>query len=643
MSPTFFIVAFDSSLKRVVIKLGNESDNEAKTLISAQNKVTYSLGSKSFILPIDSFTAFKTACIDKEYILSYLPDVESDIEAFLNQADYRVTLDSRHGQIVITPKNDFVDRLYQSGIATWHIGTNRYTVSTSEAYKLPLILPKYNPRVTFDYGDEVKVLLEDEAKKRAELLTISTLEDAPEVKDDIALSLRPFQRVAKKFSHYVGNRAIISYDMGLGKTAIALSVIESLPNVRALIICPNTLKINWKREIKRCTGHDAAMLSGAAPNELAMKSLLNKDIKYHIINYDILGRGDRDKDAKIFISNWAQFINAAGLDFLILDEAHYIKNVDSGRSKAARQLKAKHILHLTGTPVVNRPGELWPLLNMIDPVTFSSKESFEGQWLYSGKTIKNPEGFREMLSKYMIRRRKEDVIKDLPTIERINHFVEMPAAAWDSYNKALMGVYVSLRNPNFEKDINSVLAQLTRCKQIVADACASESASLARDIYEETEKKVLIFSQFVDSCKEITYQLGSEALCITGEDDNETRYTKIDKFQSDPSIKYMVLSTKAGAEGITLTAAHYVIFNDLCWTPKDHRQAEARCYGRLNDMHGATAYYIQVERTITEMIMEILRKKLEIIEESVDGLTASNAQDVSIINEFLFQLKGKLG
>lgn len=638
--PTFIVLAFDVSTRRISFK-PTESTPEIKTFLSKQIGISYHMGSGVFLLPAKNWHDFLTSLSGTNYTLSFILNVENEIHSFINKGDYSVSLDAKHGRIVLRKRDALVKDIYVSGITTWYAGTDYYAVSTSEAYKLTALLPKQNPSVTFDYSPEVKTLLENELKTRSALLEISIAQDAPEIPDDIKLSLKPFQRVAKKYSAHVGHRAIISYDMGLGKTAISISIAESIPNCRVLIICPATLKINWKREIQKCTPHNAVMLSGSVPDMIAINSMMNKEIKYHIMNYDILGRGDRDEDAGLFVSPWAKLINMVDFDLIILDEAHYIKNTGSGRSKAARELKSKYLLHLTGTPVVNRPGELWPLLHMIDPQTFSSKESFEGQWFYGGKTLKNPEQFRDMLSAYMIRRKREDVIKDLPTIERIDHFVEIPDAAWKSYNLALEGIYVSLANPDYEREINSILAQLQRLKQILADACAVHSASLARDIYEETEKKVLIFSQYRNSCFDITSFLGKEALCITGEDDEEERFRKIDRFQNGDDIKYLVLSTKIGAEGLTLTKAHYVIFNDLMWTPKDHRQAEARCYARLNDMHGAVAYYMQVEKTITEDIMEILRLKLQIIEETVDGVNAANIENASIINELLNRMRGK--
>ena len=640
MNINFNVIAFDPSTSLISISIPEPND-ELLAFIRLIPSRSYNVGSKLNLIPLASLQEFFNRCDEKEYTYFIPDDVSVLLDSFIKRADYLVTLDSRRGRVLISPNRPKVATLFQSGLSTWSHEYEKYSVSISEAYQIPIILPRYNPGVTFDYAADVKDVFEKEAVRRSAILSLSNATDAPDVADDINFPLRPFQKVAKKFALSLNGRAILAYDMGLGKTPIAISITEALKDAKkVLVVCPSTLKTNWKREIKKAVGLDCNILSGASPSELAIRSMLMPVHKYHIINYDILGRGTKDKTTGAFVSDWAKAINLCGFDMIIFDEAHYAKNLDSGRSKASRELKSKYALPLTGTPIVNRPSELFPLLHIVDPTNFPAYESFCGQWLYNdGKTVRNGAAFREMLSAYMIRRRKEDVLKDLPEIQRLDHFIELSAPAQKSYQLALANVYVSLRNPDYQRDINSVLAQLMRLKQIVADDTASHSVDLARDIYEESEKKVLIFSQFVASCHEITSMLGTESLCITGEDSDSSRYEKIDKFQKDPNIKYMVLSTKAGAEGITLTAAHYVIFNDLCWTPKDHRQAEARCYGRMNDLHSATAYYMQAEGTITEMIMELLRRKLEIIESTVDGINQTAADNNSIISEFLSQLR----
>lgn len=644
MIPTYNFKKYDPSAKIVITECLSK-DEEHHTFFQTFKGITYQFSTRYHLIPISLYKTFIDRCNQQEYTYSYEDNTLADIEAYLNRGHYNIIYDGRRGRIIFERRDEFVASLgYPSELATWMPERNNYTLSISEVYKVPQAIFSRYKNLKFDISEEVKEILEKEAIKRKDLLLFATLEDAPEIADDINLKLHPFQRVAKKFALHNNINAIISLDMGLGKTPVSISTIESNPLLKKiLIVCPATLKPNWRREILKATGLESNYLSGSVPSEAAIKSVLIPTLKYHIINFDILGRGTRDGKTGAFISPWARILNAARFDAIIIDEAHYAKNMDSGRSKAVRELESPHFLLLTGTPIVNRPSELYPLLYILDKKNFPAYESFSNQWLYSDKVIRNPEAFKEMLSSYMFRRRKEDVIKDLPHIQRLDHFFELSEQARIHYTQAEAGVYASLRNPHYEKDINSILAQLIRLKQLVAEDTVKHTIELAQDIWEESEKKVLIFSQFVQSCKEIYTGLGHEnSLIITGETSNEERYEKIDKFQNDKEnkYKYMILSTKAGAEGITLTAAEYIIFNDLCWTPKDHRQAEARCYGRMNDMHGAIAYYMQAEKTITQWIMELLKDKMNLIESTVDGVNTSANEGASIINEFLKKMRG---
>ena len=364
MTPNFQILAFDKDTEKVAISVTDPSD-EYINFIRLIPKRAYSFATKLNLIPLTSLQEFYNRCDEKEYTYSIAEDVDKAINDFLKRSDFLVSVDSRRGRVVIAPNRETKYRIYQSGLTTWAHEYERYSVSLAEAYKIPLILPNYNPTISFDYTDEVKEIFQKEASRRNELLSLSTATDAPEINDDINLTLRPFQKVAKKFALHLDGRAILAYDMGLGKTPIAISITEALQDAKkVLIVCPATLKTNWKREVRKATDEDCNILSGATPNELTIRSVLMPKHKYHIINYDILGRGSRDKDAKLFVSPWAKLINAAGFDMIIFDEAHYTKNMDSGRSKASRELTSKYVLPLTGTPIVNRPSELFPLLHI---------------------------------------------------------------------------------------------------------------------------------------------------------------------------------------------------------------------------------------------------------------------------------------
>lgn len=569
------------------------------------------------------------------------PELEAELIKLTSAADFYVTLTSKKDKIKIQagPLNKFGLILYGLDSFTRDISNKFYTLDVNELWRFLTIVKEQSENRQFEYDEEVLNLVNKQLEKRDELKKLNEADDfnieVPLINGD---KFYGFQKAALEFARITDYNCILALDMGLGKTPISIALAE-ITKSRVLFVVPATLKTNTLREIKKWTGKDALVLSGASPTNADIDSLIINKSQYNIINYDVIGREVKSDDPSIpGIMKWVQILNAAKFDMIIGDELHYIKNADSQRSRGMKLLKAPKKIGLTGTPIVNRPGELFPALSWIAPDKFQSDTKFQSAYMDSKGNAKDVKRLREVLQEFMFRKKKEDVIKDLPPITRINHFVPISDKANKHYQEALAGLYIALRNPNYKREINSILAQLTRLKQIISDDKVEATIELAMNALVETDEKVLIFSQFVDTCRAIAAGLPS-ALCITGDATDDERYQRIDKFQNDDSIKFMVLSTKAGAEGITLTKAHTVIFNDLCWTPKDHRQAEARCYGRMSDMHGAVAYYVQTENTIDEMIGELLAKKLQIIEEIVDNVNTGQGEAEGIVSELIENLK----
>jgi len=186
-------------------------------------------------------------------------------------------------------------------------------------------------------------------------------------------------------------------------------------------------------------------------------------------------------------------------------------------------------------------------------------------------------------------------------------------------------------------------------KQVCAIDKMDRCAELAVELYDTHENggpsKVIIFSQFKSVAQGIAKRLGSEAVCITGDLQRDERQILVDQFQTDSNIKFACATWQVAGEGINLTAAGYVIFSDLFWTPANHMQSEERCYGRLNDMHGATSYYMVAkcaddEDSVEVWIQEILARKLNVINQVVEGIDTE--RDVSVANELLKKMKQEM-
>lgn len=575
------------------------------------------------------------------------PELSETILKIINAPSLSITLTADKRRVDIEPNIFTIHKFYPNGLDSFRVqlGMQGYTLEPNELWRLSTILTREYPSYTLKYDDASIELLNKQLERRSLINELSNATDAPDVKISLINGeiFHGFQRVAVKFAEVTNYNCLLALDMGLGKTPISIAIAENL-NARVLFVVPATLKTNIFREIKKWTGKEALILSGSAPDTLSVDSLIKNKIQYNIINYDIIGRETVVEKSKIAgvpditVMKWVELINMSNFDLIICDEIHYIKNMSSLRSKGVRGLKSPHKIGLTGTPIVNRPLELYPSLNVVAPDKFQRESDFQNAFMDRNGNPKNVNRLHELLQDYMFRRKKEDVIKELPPITRIDHFCTLSDKAKSHYDKALAGLYISLRNPQYQRNINSILAELTRLKQIISDDKVQATVGLAQTAYEETGEKVLIFSQFVETCHSIAGLLDNK-LIITGQNNDDERYKRIDQFQNDDSYKYMVLSTKAGAEGITLTKAHTVIFNDLCWTPKDHRQAEARCYGRMSDMHGAIAYYVQAENTVDEMIGQLLMKKLAIIEEVIDNLHTDQGDSESLVSELISKLR----
>lgn len=640
------VVRWDRNTQSVCISLEeyNESIIIALRALPLEHR-DYEPKSKTNIINVKSWQSFLSLISEQlksTHVLVYADNTELAISEYLNKPDITVDVNLHKSRVDIELLK--IAYLYLPKLSSLVRERDRsYSFALAELYRFPEALKDNYSSLKVSYTDKAMELLTAQLERRRLMNEILNATDAPEQVNRLLIPPRNFQRVADKFLELNNDRGLIAYDMGLGKSFIALNRAEISEYKKVLIICPAQLKTNWAREIKKLTGKDCNFLAGSIPTDLDVKSLLEQRYKYNIINYDIIGKAIKDKDGGNKTMLWVEIINLWQPDLVIMDEIHYIKNMESQRSIGVRALEIKRVIELSGTPLVNRIKELFPALNVISPTDFHNSNAFYAQFLSSdGKSVKNLRHLQEVLTGYMIRRQKKDVINDLPPITRIDWNAEQSEQGKKLYKEILAGLYTSLRNPKYQRDVSGILAEITRLKQNTsADKVRAtvDLAYLIQEEKEESESKTLIFSQFVETCREIAFTLGPDCLCITGEDSNEARYEAMDKFQKEDKYKFFVLSTKVGSEGITLTKAHNIIFNDLMWTPKDHMQAEARAYGRLNDMHGATSYYVIIPNTIDEWIYELIKKKLRLIEAVIDGTQNVAKENESIIGELINKLR----
>lgn len=586
----------------------------------------------------------------------YRPGVEEAIHKHLYAPVWEISLDQRVIKATPGPRYFASDLAQVPGIEWKNQQGGFFTVPMSEAWRLYEALKNVEGVV---YSEEAREFTIKQVEQRAMLDQIGVATDW-EYDPGFANghTLRPFQRVGCAFVEATGGRALLAYEMGLGKTPMSIAYAWK-NKFRTVIVAPASLKANWARQIFKFTGINPVVLTGAEPLKHDLITMLTSPSPFTIINYDILGRlteyDDVKKDTEGFdhVEHkrkflWVEAINMSRPDLIIFDESHYIKNTDSNRSQAAREMKAPHILHMTGTPVLNRPGELWPMLTMLDPATFPAEQTFISQYTVNDKKVMNVDKLKEALKTTMIRRKHSDVRKDMPPKNRITEYHDLSPKARKLYLKILQGVYERIEAYNAsgkhggEDGIANILVQIQRLKQVCAIDKVDRTAELATELHEsaseERHNKVLIFSQFKATTYAIAQRLGHEALSFVsrGKSDfvtasNEKRDRLVQQFQTDPKIKYLVVTEHTAKEGHDITEAGFVIFNDLFWTPASHDQGEGRAYMREIDPHGITSYYLITDKEsgeIEEWVWELLGLKTDVINQTVEGV--EGARDVSI-------------
>jgi SWI/SNF-related matrix-associated actin-dependent regulator 1 of chromatin subfamily A len=400
---------------------------------------------------------------------------------------------------------------------------------------------------------------------------------------------------------------ILADDMGLGKTTSTIIAALESGSKKVLIICPATLKINWKREIENYS--DKSIYISEGKN-------FNGDADFVIINYDIIKNFHTTKkkeNSQILDSNF---------DLVIVDEAHYIKNATAQRTKLINDLvkKVDRLWLLTGTPMTSRPMDYFNLLSLVDSpvaknwmayaIRYCQGYQFNagGRKIWNVTGASNLEELRDRTAGLTLRRLKENVL-NLPDKIITPVYLRLKSKMYE----AIMGEYYDWydKNPEESKSLTVQFTKLTKIRQVIADEKITQTIELAENIIEQG-KKVIIFCNFTDSLEKITEHFGKIAVKLNGTMSKTEKQYSVDQFQENDKIKVFVGNIKAAGVGITLTAAEAVIFNDLSFLPSDHAQAEDRSY-RYGQKNNVLVYYPIFENTIEGIIYDILNNKKQVI------------------------------
>jgi superfamily II DNA or RNA helicase len=444
--------------------------------------------------------------------------------------------------------------------------------------------------------------------------------------------LRKYQEDGISWLHFLKDfelGGILADEMGLGKTVQTLAFFQYLKDKRpkkesgkpVIIVAPTSVITNWGYEIKKFTP-DLSMLLLHGPNRKGLFAQI-PEVDIVLTSYALL-RLDRYELERYEFS------------YIVLDEAQNVKNPLAATTKAAKSLRGRYRLALTGTPTENRPMELWSIIDFLMPGYLGSYDFFrtniERPILEGGPAVQVAQMLTSKTRPFILRRIKADVEKELPPkIESVLH-VEMTAAQRQLYSQILNEVRPKVFDAIKKKGIQgasvSILAALLRLRQVCnhpnsidafSDAPGYDSGkfNLLKELVQEAlenGRKILLFSQFRGMLSIIRTwldEMKSSYLYLDGATRN--RQELIDQFSSDESIRLFLISLKAGGAGLNLMAADTVIIYDPWWNPAVESQAVDRAH-RIGQNKTVSVYRLVTEDSVEQKIMTLKSKKAKLVD-----------------------------
>ena len=427
---------------------------------------------------------------------------------------------------------------------------------------------------------------------------------------------------------YLGFGACLADDMGLGKTVEALSVITYRSNYGpAFVLAPTSVCSNWYNECSRFAPELRPVLFAQSDRKETIKNLKAKDLV--ICSYGVLQREIEDL-AKI---NWST---------VVLDEAQAIKNMATNRSQAAMMLKGSFKMLMTGTPIENHLGELWNLFRFLNPGLLGTINDFNEKFAVPIQSFNDKsaqERLKKLVTPFILRRTKNQVLKDLPPRTEVILNVELSTKEAEVYEsirrEAMENIKKSSNKEQKDAKPMIVLAEIMRLRRLccnpslVVPEMGIESSKLALldNITEEllaSGHKALIFSQFVDHLgiiRKFFDEKGYKYQYLDGTTPIKARAKAIKDFQ-DGLGDFFLISLKAGGQGINLTAADYVIHMDPWWNPAVEDQASDRAH-RIGQTRPVTVYKLITSNTIEEKIVQLHAKKRDLADGLLEGTDIS--------------------
>ena len=427
-------------------------------------------------------------------------------------------------------------------------------------------------------------------------------------------TLRKYQKEGFKWLNELselGFGGILADDMGLGKTIQVITFVLSKRSKKTLIITPTSVLYNWKDEFERFAPN---VRVGLVHGTKAQRNRMLSEIKKYdvlITTYGTL-KNDENEYEKL------QF------DYCIIDEGQSIKNPTSKTTLSVKKINSKCNFALTGTPIENNLMELWSIFDFVMPGFLFTKERFKAKFIQN----KNTEELKSLITPFILRRVKEDVLDELPEKIEKKYLVDMTTKQKSIYKSYVKEIKEKLKS---SKGNINMLTFITKLREVCLDPSliiddynggSGKVNALMEllDNYIEGNKKILVFSQFTSALKNIEQNLeekGINYIYLDGSIGSKERVELVKKFNEEPLISVFLISLKAGGVGLNLTSASVVIHFDPWWNPAIENQATDRAH-RFGQKNVVEVIKLISKDTIEEKILLLQEDKKELIESLMD-------------------------
>lgn len=567
-------------------------------------------------------------------------EVKSDTEWFAVEGSAKIGVDVFNlDQLIKACCNDSYDGFVRIGENEYikmtetlrrHIAELDAILTTGD--RKQKVVPKYLVGILANRLEQMNQKVDSGYREFRDKMKMAYEKDI-KIPDGLQATLRPYQEDGFKWISRLdewGAGACLADDMGLGKTLQAITFLLSKADKGAsLVIGPKSVIPNWVNEIKRFAPQlKVIVLNDAINRELAIEE---SDANMLILcTYGVL-------------TTEAKHLSAKKWNVVCLDEAHNIKNRNTLVSHAAMDLVANSRIILTGTPLQNHVGELWNLMQFINPGLLGRWNIFRDTYVNATLDQDHRDMLKEMTQPFILRRTKQQVLNDLPEKIEGTHYVTMNESERNVYETIRKRVELKFKKGKTrdEKNIASQI-DVTYFEELTKLRLASCDMHLLYDRwkYQSTKIKslmeildvllgvpdnnILVFSQFTSFLGRIKPELekrGWSYHYLDGQTPMKKRQTMVEEFQNG-NKRLFLSSLKAGGLGINLTQANYVILLDPWWNPAIESQATDRAH-RIGQQRCVSVIRLITQHTIEEKIMRLHEKKQSMSDDILDGTAES--------------------